>query len=378
MNITMDSAVESSLIFEKKRNYGIDLLRIVSMFFVVCLHILGHKNILENLTSGTWLYYVLWFLYTLAYPAVNCYALISGYVGYTSHHKYSSIINLHFQVLFYTFLGLIMGYVVSPADVGVSSIVRAIFPVRYDVYWYYTAYFCLFFFMPFINKMIDSLSKASSTKLVVSIVVICSVVPTVYMRDIIGTSGGYSFVWLTMLYVIGAYVRKYRVFDKTNNYKLFGFFAVSMLLTWSSKLVIELLTEKIFGTAKFQDVLYNYTSPTILLMAVMLLAIFSKMELRVNLQKVIGFVAPLAFGVYLLHESPLIRDNFVSGKFAYYLNFNPVVALLAVIGTIMAVFVIGLAVEYLRQKIFALIKVKKFSIWIEGLIFSVYKRFFSR
>ena len=31
----------------KERNYGIDLLRIVSMFMVVVLHVVGHGDILD-------------------------------------------------------------------------------------------------------------------------------------------------------------------------------------------------------------------------------------------------------------------------------------------------------------------------------------------
>ena len=35
-----------------KRNYGIDLLRIVSMFMVVLIHVLGHGNSILNATMG--------------------------------------------------------------------------------------------------------------------------------------------------------------------------------------------------------------------------------------------------------------------------------------------------------------------------------------
>ena len=34
-----------------KRNYGIDMLRLVAMFFVVICHVLGHGGVMKNATG---------------------------------------------------------------------------------------------------------------------------------------------------------------------------------------------------------------------------------------------------------------------------------------------------------------------------------------
>lgn len=62
-----------------KRETNIDLLRIISTFFVLILHISGQDDILD-FNSGGASYWIIWFLETCAYCAVNCFALISGYV----------------------------------------------------------------------------------------------------------------------------------------------------------------------------------------------------------------------------------------------------------------------------------------------------------
>ena len=77
---------------KKERCSGIDLLRIISMFFVVMLHVIGHGGILDNVAMFSVNYQLLWLLEILAYCSVNCYALISGYVGVFSKYKYSNII----------------------------------------------------------------------------------------------------------------------------------------------------------------------------------------------------------------------------------------------------------------------------------------------
>ena len=65
-----------------KRNYGIDLLRMVAMVFVVVLHIVGIGGIItgSELLSPQFLTAQLLRIAMLC--AVNCYALISGFVGW--------------------------------------------------------------------------------------------------------------------------------------------------------------------------------------------------------------------------------------------------------------------------------------------------------
>ena len=80
-----------------ERKYGIDLLRMIAMFMVVILHVLGQGGILNTVSSLSLNYEIAWFLEISAYCAVNCYALISGYVGINSKFKFTNIIiNLDF------------------------------------------------------------------------------------------------------------------------------------------------------------------------------------------------------------------------------------------------------------------------------------------
>ena len=75
------------------RNLGIDILRIVSMIGVVFLHILGHGGLLDSQLSPA-KFSMVWFLELLAYPAVNCFILISGYVGYKGERIFPKIKNM--------------------------------------------------------------------------------------------------------------------------------------------------------------------------------------------------------------------------------------------------------------------------------------------
>ena len=97
---------------EDTRNYGIDMLRLIAMFFVVVLHCYGQGGILSTVVVDSQQYKIAWFIEIVAYCAVDIFALISGYVSYTEKEKrinYSKYLNLWFQVVFYGLLMIVDG-----------------------------------------------------------------------------------------------------------------------------------------------------------------------------------------------------------------------------------------------------------------------------
>lgn len=67
-----------------ERNHGIELLRIFAMLLAAVLHILKKGGVITASEGNLAAYSTVWLLEAAAYCAVNCYALISGYVGYST------------------------------------------------------------------------------------------------------------------------------------------------------------------------------------------------------------------------------------------------------------------------------------------------------
>ena len=89
----------------REHNYGIDILRLLSMFYVVVLHTLGHGGVLEAVVEGGAHYRAGWALEIIALVAVDIFVLISGYVANTSDSApktYSRYLSLWFEVVFYS------------------------------------------------------------------------------------------------------------------------------------------------------------------------------------------------------------------------------------------------------------------------------------
>lgn len=114
------------------RNYGVDLLKITCMIMVAIIHVMGHGGILFNATMFTMQYSLLWVLESIVYCAVNCYALITGYLYYGRSFKYSNILRLYFQVAFYGVTIFFLFYFFHPEMVGKKDLIKAVLPFAVD------------------------------------------------------------------------------------------------------------------------------------------------------------------------------------------------------------------------------------------------------
>ena len=102
----------------REKNYGIDALRLISMFMVVVLHIFNAGGVLDATDRFTSQYEAGWLLQNATFCAVDVYALISGYVWVNAKYRYRNIIELWLQVLFYTVSITALFSIFSPSSVS--------------------------------------------------------------------------------------------------------------------------------------------------------------------------------------------------------------------------------------------------------------------
>lgn len=351
-----------------KRNYGLDLLRILSMFMSVNLHVLGQGGAMVKIVSAPETYYAAWFLETCAYCAVDLYGLISGYVGVDSKYRPARILELWFQVFFYS-AGITLIYrIFAPGLQVEGGLWKAVFPVSWKTYWYFSSYVGLFFLMPYLNKMINSLTEREVKRLGVTLFLVFSAataLPKVNGSDFLQLVGGYSFAWLLILYLLGACIKKCRFPRWKKRQYLLAYFGL-VTFSWIFKILVENYTRKIYGEAKFGRLFTGYAAPTILLSAVCLFLIFEGLEIKKEwVQRLIRFAAPLAFSVYLIHTHPLIWQYILKNAFSSY-RYLPAWAIIpAVLGSAAGIYVVCSLVDVVRSWIFKKIGVRK---WAERIM----------
>lgn len=348
------------------RHCGIDLLRIISMMMITALHVLGHGGIIASAPQLTLHSELVWLLEILTACSVNCYALISGYVNYAKRHRLSNIIYLNFQVLFYT-LAVTVATSLYRMQIPIKAIILdAVFPVPYRTYWYFSSYFCLFFFMPFLDRLTAVLDRGSLKRLIIVSIVLFSVIPTVFVYDSFVGAYGYSTAWLAVLYVIGAYFKKYGSPFSQKNYKNLLLYFLFALLTLMLKMTFDVILLCFGKNIHNGYTLSYYTAPFIVCCAVFLFSFFSNLKIKKPFMPIVRFFAPLTFGVYLLQDEPIIRINIITNTF-YAIAYHSLPIMLAeIVAVVLGIWLVCSLVDWIRLLLFKLLHIRELSIYIEN------------
>ena len=349
----------------RERNYGIDLLRIVSMMMVVTLHVLGHGGILKSATALSLNYELVWALEILCYCAVNCYALISGYVGVDSKFKLTNIALIWLQVVFYSVLLTAFCAYLSP-DIYVDSIWKAFLPVKNDTYWYFTAYFFAFFLTPFVNAALNNLSINQLKLTGTLLVIVASILPMLFKSDVFFLNNGYSALWILIMYVLGGIIKKTGFMQKVKWYALALIYLLACFFTWAEKYIVDYLKVNEIETSYTKSKLVSYTSLTIVLASVALVVLFSKIKAGKWSAKLISFFAALTFGVYLIHEMPLIRNMFLKNKLTELVSLDAWQLIAVIVAIVISIFLVCAGVEYVRGMLFKVLRIKQLLQFLEN------------
>lgn len=343
--------IDTLLRNETDRSYGIDALRIYAMFLIVVLHVLGPGGVLK--TSNGWNYHIAWLMEVNACCAVNCYALISGYVGVetkNSQNRIRKYLSMWIQVFFYSFGITIVAFLINHEVIGIRALLESLFPVATNQYWYFSCYTALFFLIPWLNRFIQMCDNRELTRLVALLVVMFSTFSTLSQRlggDPFVVSYGYSMVWLITLYLIGAWMKKCHVIERIPTSATVAGLFVSILVTWVAK---QFLPNWI-GTS----VLVSYISPMNLLIAASYFCLFAKLRFPNSIQRFISVLSPAAFGVYLIHVQKVVWQHFIASSFSTLSEVSVIGMIIGVLGCAVVIFSVCICMELVRIWIFRLL-----------------------
>lgn len=213
---------EKRLNMEKKeRDSGLELLRIIGLLLIFWMH--GASSYRNNELSA-WLCIV---IETIGNVGVPVFVLISGYFGIRLKPK--KMIQLDLMLIFYCWIGLALRFLWGEAQgYGGEQILSYVFPVIGRNSWYFTCYFALAFLSPFLNEFVERLSKENFRKLLIAMLIIFSGITTVCFFDIT-QDGGKGIVNMTLLYLIGRYIRLHEDKRTCSRSKLVGAYLVISL-----------------------------------------------------------------------------------------------------------------------------------------------------
>ncbi len=345
----------------KNRNYGLDLLRIMSMIGIIGLHIYNNGGFLNSLDSNSFFYPIALIIFSFFYTSVNIFAMLSGYLYIEKKDiKSKNLFNLIGTVVFFCIMITVVFYGFNLFDIrtlGLKTMISSLCPVLFDRYWYITSYCLLFILIPFINHFLHSLSKKRFQLLLFILFILLSVIPSVTLKvDFFKLNFGYSPFWLMYCYMIGSYLKMYSTLN--NKKKIILSLIISIIASSFINYLIRMSTLYFFGKMMFTDSFINYISPFNICSAVCLILIFQqiiiKKELFINIVK---YFSATSFSVYIIHCHILIFDFIIKDSFKYIYEMNPVFNLILIFLSIFCIYIICSFLDTLKNMIFKILKI---------------------
>ncbi len=333
------------------RNSNIELLRIVCILAIIAHHYSIHPQWEFDYSSITFNRVFLQVLCIGGKLGVNCFLLISGYflVGKKKRNA-ESILKIWLHVLFYSVLIPLTICGLGKNEITAKGLIGAMFPVIYETWDYASAYIVLMLFVPFYNRLLQCLNKKEFNRLLVLFFFCWCLVPTLTGKDF---ESNYL-IWMFVVYAVGAYIRLFphRLTESVKPA------LIGVIVSFSSYLlsvvILDILgTRFLFLANSAREVRFGQMQmlPCVLL-SISLFLVFKNLEIANS--KTINFLAQGVFGVYLIHEHPLVRDLLWNHLFQNARHFEdlklPLYAIFVVVTVFLCCEIIELFRIYLLEK----------------------------
>ena len=257
------------------------------------------------------------------------------------------------------------------SSLRLSGYVKIIFnifmPTLTNQYWYFTAYMGVFLCIPLLNMLVEYTPKNTLRNICIAIVFILYIGERLFSAVSFGFIDGYSFPWLALVYIIGGYIAKYQPFKNISVIKSMLYYFICIVATFLARVSLEIVIYLYKGVVvknSFESLIIAHTAPTIVLAAIFLFNGFSKINIGNVGGKIIRFVAPLSFGVYLIHVNPIVFSR-LSNVFIPFAEENTFAMVGLIFIASITIFIACIIIDYIRKLIFDLCRIKQLSTWIE-------------
>lgn len=163
---------------------------------------------------------------------------------------------------------------------------------------------------------------------------------------------GYSTEWIIILFITGLLIREYSLeISKIKS----NILVLVVILASLSSLAAEFILK--FHAIRFAA----YTSPLVIVESLALFILISRIKVdNVFIQKILRFVSPLSFGVYILDTSVVFYGYFLKDLFKNItIDHYHILTLVIVLLCSLLFFTIFILINFVRAKIFEFLGINK-------------------
>lgn len=335
-----------------KRNSNFELFRIICMCMITISHLLGQGKVFEN-TSETEFVVSIHFLEAVCNVAVNYFVLLSGFFQIRTNIK--KIVSLLLQLQFYSILSWGISCIfVDRNEFNLISLIRSIFPVLNNQWWYMSCYIGLVLLSPLLNKSLKSIGKQQLKIGLCIAVLLFSVIPTatqlLKVPIFLGSIGdGFTLSHFILLYSIGFYLACY--IKNAKKTLCIAMYIFSTIIIG----VINIRYSMIGG-----EPWYTYNNIFVIAQSIALLLLVQASGKALPLPaKTVNRIASMTLPVYLMSNHKLIRSWLYLEVCQVDKFYNTPLQIPMILFDAIAIFAICISIEYIREEVEKLFLVSK-------------------
>ena len=340
-----------------KRNYGLDALRMLAAVYVVAHHSIEWGGLHGSVQPGTLPYLAITFVGIWVYCMVNIFILISGYAGFREKEEktdYSKIAELWLEIVFYCVIITFVYVLIKPELVAARDIWDMLFPLTDGLFWFFSAYAGLCLVKPLLDTAIRNTGK-DQLKLIMAVLFPAFSAYSI-LADPFHLEKGFTFIWILILYLFGAGIKRCGIGEKMSPWKAAAGIFLCAFAAWAW---MNFGPEFVFLNRRYTgDLFFLLTSPTTLGMAVFHLLLFSKFRFPEKINKVIAFLAPGSFAVYILNTHRCVWFYSLENRFAEWAR-RPLWAVPKILLFSALFALVGMLIDSLRRVLFRKLNVRK-------------------
>lgn len=333
-----------------KRIFGIDLVRVVAIFFVISVHFFLNNSFYETNIQGIGMFISLFFRW-IFYLGVPLFILLTGYLKREkklTKDYYKGIKHILISYIFISILCILFRIFYLKEDISKLKLLLGIFSFSANEYaWYIEMYIGLFLLIPFLNILYSSINNKNHKQyLIITLLIMVSLSPIINYLTIRNVKleiipNWWNGIYPLVYYFIGCYISEYQVeIDKKKGITIFTII-----------IFLETILSYIFNyNNKFDwNFLGGYNSlQTVIASTILFLLIYKTKNKNKKINKIITSISILSLDMYLFSY---IADKIIYKNLDNYLK-SPVEYLKYYILIISIVFLLSYILSFIKKIIF--------------------------
>ena len=373
---------------QKERNSNFELMRIVSMLFIILWHIYMFGGIRNNpriMNPTVKVFFEVVVFIIIVH--VNSFILISGYHQYNSKFKLKKLFSLIDISIFYRLTIVISLFLLGLIRIGKVEALRYFSPLiltENSEYWYLRVFILLYIFSPFVNILIQKMNRKSHFQLLILLFIFFSVLPFL-SGNRINENYGYTLSNFIFLYLIGSYISKYNIKEKLLNKLSNNLYRLLLVLLFFLSAIFNYCLYRTTGqffltgnvirefSVNINSMHIAYSNPFVIIQTISYFLFFESFSFK---SKIINKISSLTLGIYLIHNNTYLKMFFYKWLKIDNGNVYSYKFILYVFIMVFVIFILCALIDFIRQIIIGFIKKRKITINFENRIGKFFSGFY--